>query len=52
MDHRVKVHMGQGQIRVPNKGRCAHDNVKLLHLNLICKSKLIGRKFNTNLVNK
>ncbi len=23
--------MGQGQIRVPNKGRWAHDNVKLLH---------------------
>ncbi len=27
----VKGHMGQGQIRVPNKGRWAHDNVKLLH---------------------
>ncbi len=23
--------MGQGQIRVPNKGRWAHNNVKLLH---------------------
>ncbi len=23
--------MGQGQIRVPNKGRWAHDNIKLLH---------------------
>ena len=23
--------MGHGQIRVPNKGRWAHDNVKLLH---------------------
>ena len=23
--------MGQGQIGIPNKGRWAHDNVKLLH---------------------
>ncbi len=28
---KVKGHVGQGQIRVPNKGRWAHDNVKLLH---------------------
>ncbi len=28
--------MGQGQKRVPNKGRWAHDNVKLLHLVIIC----------------
>ncbi len=30
-DLEVKGHMGQGQIRVPYKGRWAHDNVKLLH---------------------
>ncbi len=29
---KVKGHMIQGQVRVPNKGRWAHDNVKLLHL--------------------
>ncbi len=29
---KVKGHVGQGQIRVPKKGRWAHDNVKLLHL--------------------
>ncbi len=29
---KVKVHLGQGQIRVPNKGRWAHINVKLLHV--------------------
>ncbi len=28
---KVKGQMGQGQIRVPNKGRWAQDNVKLLH---------------------
>ena len=28
-DLEVKGHMGQGQIRVPNKGRWAHNNVKL-----------------------
>ncbi len=28
---KVKGHVGQGQIRVPDKGRWAHDNVKLLH---------------------
>ncbi len=28
---KVKGHVGQGQIRVPNKGRWAHDNIKLLH---------------------
>ncbi len=27
----VKGHMGQGQIMVPNKGRWAHDKLKLLH---------------------
>ncbi len=31
----VKGHVGQGQIRVPNKGRWAHDNVKLLHLSVV-----------------
>ncbi len=31
-DLEVKGHVGQGQIRVPNKGRWAHNNVKLLHL--------------------
>ncbi len=32
--HRVEVkgHKAQGQMRVPNKGRWAHINVKLLHL--------------------
>ena len=31
--HRVKVKglKDQGQIRLPNKGRWAHTNVKLLH---------------------
>ncbi len=29
---KVKGHIGQGQIRVPKKGRWAHINVKLLHL--------------------
>ncbi len=29
---KVKGHIGQGQIRVPKKGRLAHINVKLLHL--------------------
>ncbi len=28
----VKDHMGQGHIRIPYKGRWAHNNVKLLHL--------------------
>ncbi len=30
--HMDQGQMGQGQIRVPNKGRWAHDNVKLLLL--------------------
>ncbi len=28
----VKDHIGQGQIRIPKKGRWAHNNVKLLRL--------------------
>ncbi len=28
-------HVGQGQMRVPNKGRWAHDNVKLLHFHFV-----------------
>ncbi len=28
---KVEGHVGQGLIRVPNKGRWAHGNVKLLH---------------------
>ena len=27
----VKGHTDQGQIRVPNKGRWAHDNIKMPH---------------------
>ncbi len=39
-DLEVKGHEGQGQIRVPKKGRWAHDNVKLLHLLLLLDSSL------------
>ena len=28
---RVKCHIAQGHIRIPSKGRWAHNNVKLLH---------------------
>ena len=28
---KVKRHVGQGQIRIPKKGRWTHNNVKLLH---------------------
>ncbi len=28
---RVKGHIGQDQIRIPSKGRWAHNNVKMLH---------------------
>ncbi len=28
---KFKDHIGQGQIRIPKKGRWAHNNVKLLH---------------------
>ena len=31
---KVKGHTGQGQIRVANKGRWAHYNVKLLHFDI------------------
>ena len=31
---KVKGHEGHGQVRVPNKGRWAHLNVKLLHFKL------------------
>ncbi len=31
-DLEVKGHVGQGQIRIPKKGRWAHNNVKLLHI--------------------
>ncbi len=37
---KVKGHMDQGQIRVPNKGRWAHDNVKLLHSLLVVQGIL------------
>ncbi len=33
--------MGQGQIGVPNKGRWAHDNVKLLHFNFVNRTTRI-----------
>ena len=39
---KVKGHVSQGQIRAPNKGRWAHDNVKLLHFSFI----LINATFN------
>ena len=42
---KVKGHMGQGQIRVPNKGRWAHNNVKLLHYNW-CNGLIETMKFN------
>ena len=31
----VKGHVSQGQIRVPNKGRWAHDKIKLLYLQIL-----------------
>ncbi len=40
---KVKGHMGQGQIRVSNKGRWAHDNVKfyfILCIDVIKRSKV------------
>ncbi len=33
---KVKGHVGEGQINIPNKGRWAHDNVKLLHFLFPC----------------
>ncbi len=36
-DLEVKVHMGQGHILVPNKGRWAHYNAMMLHQVLIEK---------------
>ncbi len=36
----VKGHMNQGQERVPNKGRWAHDNVKLLRFVLFLNGHL------------
>ena len=32
---KVKCHMGHDQIRILNKGRWAHNNVKLLHLSFV-----------------
>ena len=29
--HKYQGHVGQGQISIPNKGRWAHNNVKLLY---------------------
>ncbi len=52
----VKGHMGQGQIRVPCKGRWAHDNVKLLHFCIGFRflwqlSPQISMTFYTNICN-
>ena len=38
MNIKVKDHIGQGQIRIPNKGGWAHNNVKLLHFNIASPS--------------
>ncbi len=35
---KAKGHKGHGQVRVPNKGRWAHINVKLLHLFIFHKN--------------
>ena len=41
---RVKGHIVQGQIRMPNKGRWAHNNVKLLHFSLLPKPHPSGKQ--------
>ena len=40
---RVKGHMGQGEIRVPNKGRWAEDNVKLLHFLCVGHFRVVNK---------
>ncbi len=42
---KVKGNMGQGQIRLPNKDRWAHDNVKLLNLFFFFFNFCLGKKF-------
>ncbi len=41
--HRLKDHIGQGQIRIPKKDRWAHNNAKLLHCHseLFCSHGLV-----------
>ncbi len=42
---KVKGHINQGQVRVPNKGRWAHDNVKLLHFLIMSPFELKKNHF-------
>ncbi len=41
---KVKGHIGQGKVVIPNKGRWAHINVKLLHFFLFL-SELCNQTF-------
>ncbi len=44
----IFLNISQGQIRVPNKGRCAHINVKLLNYTFL-KIKVTNSKLEPNL---